>query len=68
MGPELVSDVPSPQSHVYSVMVAPLAPVTPVAVGGPLDFLPDVPGGIVTYAIGAYFLYRHLKNRKRARS
>ena len=33
----------------------------PVAVGGPLDFLPDVPGGLLTYAIGGYFLWRFLK-------
>lgn len=33
----------------------------PVAVSGPLDFLPDVPGGIVTYGIAAYLLYRYLR-------
>lgn len=27
--------------------------------------LPDVPGGILTYAVGAYFLYRYLKKRKK---
>jgi hypothetical protein len=27
--------------------------------------LPDVPGGIVTYGIAAYFLYRHFKKRSR---
>jgi len=37
----------------------------PVAVGGPLDFLPDVPGGLVTYAVGAYFLYRHFTRKAR---
>lgn len=26
--------------------------------------LPDVPGGVVTYAIGAYLLFRYLKGRK----
>lgn len=26
--------------------------------------LPDVPGGIVTYAVAAYFLYRHFTKRK----
>lgn len=31
--------------------------------GLPFD-LPDVPGGIVTYAVGAYLLWRHLKKRK----
>ncbi len=36
----------------------------PMAVGGPLDFLPDVPGGLLTYGIGAYLLYRHLTKRK----
>ncbi len=35
-----------------------------MAVGGPLDFLPDVPGGLLTYGIGAYLLYRHLTKRK----
>jgi hypothetical protein len=33
----------------------------PAAVGGPLDFLPDVPGGLFTYAAGAYLIYRHLR-------
>jgi hypothetical protein len=37
---------------------------TRVAVGGPLDFLPDVPGGLVTYAAGAYLLYRHLRKAR----
>jgi hypothetical protein len=36
----------------------------PMAVGGPLDFLPDVPGGLFTYAAGAYLLYRHFAKRK----
>lgn len=40
-------------------------PEVPVAVGGPLDFLPDIPGGIFTYALGGYLLYRHFV-RKRA--
>lgn len=34
-----------------------------VAVGGPLDFLPDVPGGLLTYAVGGFFLYRYLRRR-----
>lgn len=38
----------------------------PVAVGGPLDFLPDVPGGLLTYAIAGYFLYRHFNRSRRA--
>lgn len=38
----------------------------PVAVGGPLDFLPDVPGGMLTYAVGAFFLYRHFTRKARA--
>jgi hypothetical protein len=41
-------------------------PGMPVAVGGPLDFLPDVPGGLITYAVGAYFLYRHFTRKARA--
>lgn len=36
----------------------------PVAVSGPLDFLPDVPGGLVTYAIAGYLLYRHFTKRR----
>lgn len=31
--------------------------------GMPLG-LPDVPGGLVTYAVAGYLLYRHLKKRK----
>jgi hypothetical protein len=44
------------------------APVNgvPVAVSGPLDFLPDVPGGLVTYAIVGYLVYRHIKKRRAA--
>ncbi len=38
----------------------------PVAVGGVFDFLPDVPGGLVTYAIGGFLLYRHLTRKARA--
>jgi hypothetical protein len=38
---------------------APMATSVPVAVGGPLDFLPDVPGGLFTYGVAAYLLYRH---------
>lgn len=38
-------------------------PVPPMAVGGPLDFLPDVPGGLLTYAIGGYLAYRYLAKR-----
>lgn len=33
---------------------------TPVAVGGVFDFLPDVPGGLLTYAVGGYLLYRFI--------
>lgn len=36
----------------------------PMAVGGPLDFLPDVPGGLFTYAAGAFLLYRHFARRR----
>jgi hypothetical protein len=42
------------------------SPPMPVAVGGPLDFLPDVPGGIVTYGVVAYLLYRHFSKRRSA--
>jgi len=37
----------------------------PIAVGGPLDFLPDVPGGVFTYAIAGYLVYRHLARKGR---
>jgi hypothetical protein len=37
----------------------------PVAIGGPLDFLPDVPGGLLTYGVVGYFLYRHFKGARR---
>lgn len=37
----------------------------PVSVGGPLDFLPDVPGGLVTYGVVGYLLYRHFTKRAR---
>lgn len=35
----------------------------PMAVGGPLDFLPDVPGGLLTYALGGYLAYRYFAKR-----
>lgn len=39
----------------------------PVAVSGPLDFLPDIPGGIITYAVVGFLVYRHFtKKRRRA--
>jgi hypothetical protein len=49
----------------FRMHLAPAAvePYQPVAVGGPLDFLPDVPGGLVTYGVAAYLLYRHFKRR-----
>lgn len=39
----------------------------PVAVSGPLDFLPDVPGGIFTYAVAGFLLYRHFAKPRSAR-
>ncbi|HEY4266733.1 MAG TPA: hypothetical protein VGM94_00945 [Galbitalea sp.] len=33
---------------------------------GFLDFLPDVPGGIITYAVAGYFVYRHFSKKRRA--
>lgn len=46
---------------------APSAPMggVPLAVGGTLDFLPDVPGGAITYGVVAYLIYRMLKGKKR---
>lgn len=46
-------------------VVAPMAGV-PVAVSGPLDFLPDVPGGLITYAVAGYLIYRHFWKRRSA--
>jgi hypothetical protein len=45
----------------------PVAVPMPVAVSDPLDFLPDVPGGIVTYGLAAYLLYRHFTKRRSVR-
>lgn len=38
----------------------------PVSVGGPLDFLPDIPGGGITYGVIGLLVYRHLTKRRRA--
>ncbi len=46
-------------------VVAPVAGV-PVAVSGPLDFLPDVPGGLITYAVAGWLIYRHFSKRRSA--
>jgi hypothetical protein len=61
-----ISAVLSAQENGVSLAEPEPPPGVPVAVGGPLDFLPDVPGGLVTYAVGAYFLYRHLTRKARA--
>jgi len=39
---------------------------SPVAVGGPLDFLPDVPGGLITYGVVGYLVYRHFTRKARS--
>jgi len=54
LGPELRAPIDAPMPM-------------PVAVGGPLDFLPDVPGGIVTYGVVAYLIYRHFTKARNAR-
>lgn len=36
----------------------------PIAVSGPLDFLPDVPGGLLTYAVVGFFAYRYFTKDK----
>ena len=36
----------------------------PVAVSGPLDFLPDVPGGLITYGVIGYLIYRHFTKKR----
>jgi len=38
----------------------------PVATSGVLDALPAVPGGMFTYAIGAYLLYRAMRKKRSA--
>lgn len=38
----------------------------PVAVSGPLDFLPDVPGGLLTYAVVGWLVYRHFTKKRRS--
>jgi hypothetical protein len=35
----------------------------PIAISGPLDFLPDLPGGLFTYAVLGYFTYRYFKGK-----
>ena len=37
----------------------------PIAVSGVLDFLPDVPGGLVTYGVIAFLAYRHFSKKRR---
>lgn len=49
-----------------AAVAAPSAAPMPVAVSGPLDFLPDVPGGIITYGVAAFLLYRHFSKRRSA--
>lgn len=39
----------------------------PTAVDGPLDFLPEVPGGLVTYGVGAYLIYCMFSKKRRSR-
>lgn len=36
----------------------------PVATGDVLGLLPDIPGGILTYGVGAYLLYRYFCKRR----
>jgi hypothetical protein len=50
-----------------SLSSPPVAESMPVAVSGPLDFLPDVPGGIITYGVVGYLLYRHFSKRRSVR-
>ena len=38
----------------------------PVATSGVLDFLPEVPGGMFTYALGAYLIYRAISKKRSA--
>lgn len=45
-------------------VVAARSQAMPLAVSGPLDFLPDVPGGLVTYGVVGYLVYRYLTKRR----
>lgn len=44
---------------------APMAGI-PIPVSGPLDFLPDIPGGLITYGLIGFLVYRHLMKRRMA--
>lgn len=60
-----VSAVLSAKASGVSLRAQPMESGQPMAVGGPLDFLPDVPGGLLTYAVGGYLLYRHFARKAR---
>ena len=45
-------------------MAVPVDDSMPVAVSGPLDFLPDVPGGLITYGVVGYLIYRHFTKKR----
>lgn len=47
----------------YTVSLSGLADFIPAVP----SFLPDVPGGLITYAVGGYLLWRHLRKRKGSR-
>jgi hypothetical protein len=60
--------VPTEAVTVPDITVVPEGPQEslPDAVSGYFDFLPDVPGGLLLYGVGAFFLYRYLWKRKGA--
>lgn len=65
---EVVGAVLAAKRNHYTFAVQPaVAPEVhgPQAVGGVLDFLPDVPGGMLTYAVGGLVAYHFWKKRKR---
>lgn len=55
------------QAKVDGASLAPAEPMDdgmPVATSGTLDFLPDVPGGALTYAAVGYLVYRYFRGHK----
>ena len=52
----------TPMAHAYTLPPAPDVSFAGIPI---LDSLPDVPGGLVTYGVAAFLIYRHLKKKKR---
>lgn len=58
-----VGAVVDAQMHGLRAPPPPMLAEPVVALAGPLDFLPDVPGGVLTYAVAAYFAYRYFTRK-----